>query len=75
METFYNVFLMRIKALLEWPGSLRDGPEQPKVVHVRLPNSTGRFFTGCVALFHIPVTEMHLHKVLIWFEGRGGVIN
>lgn len=29
----------------------------------------------CVALFHIPATEMHLHKVLMRFEGRGGVVN
>lgn len=30
---------------------------------------------GYVALFHVPVTEMHLHKVLMCFEGRGGVVN
>lgn len=33
------------------------------------------YFMGYVALFHVPVTEMHLHKVLMCFEGRGGVVN
>lgn len=53
-----------------------DGPGQSRVVHMELPKKAPRgFFTGDVALFHIPVTEMYLHKVLMRFEGRGGVVN
>lgn len=32
-------------------------------------------FRDCVASFYIPVKEMHLHKVLMRLEGRGGVVN
>lgn len=58
-----------------------DGTDHPKMAHVHFAKTAPGGFLflffyyllDCAASFHIVMMEMHLHKVLMRFEGRGGV--
>lgn len=72
---------MLIKAFLDWPGVMME-PISLKWRMCTLPNGTAPggfiffyYLLDCAASFHILAMEIHLHKVLMRFEGRGGVFN
>lgn len=67
---------MLIKAFLELPGVMME-PINLKWRICTLPKRHQEDFIlrDSAATFHIFAMEMHLHKVLMRFEGRGGVFN
>lgn len=63
---------MLIKAFLELPGAMME-PINLKWRACTLPKRHQEDFI--LREFHIFAMEKHLHKVLMRFEGRGGVFN